>query len=103
MYEPLYFKNFNEYLKHLQNFKGELVSPGGAAQRCGVGRNTVHHWMHKSGVVRSFIYDGQEGKFILISVEDVDTYWLNSEEKAIRDSGLRRTSSSVSKKRYAKA
>lgn len=96
MYEPVYYSNFNIYLNVISSFEGGVISPGGVANYCGVMRSTVHHWMYKSGVVRSFIYEGQEGKFILIPVVDVDEYWLNSEEKAIRDAGLRRTSSSVS-------
>lgn len=103
MYGPIYFDSFVEYLNAISSLKGGVISPGGASTHCGVMRSTVHHWMYNSKVVRCFIYEGREGKFILIPVQDVDNYWLNSEEKAIRDAGIRRTSSSVSKRGYAKA
>ena len=95
MYKPIYFNNFDDYLDYVRRFDGGLISPGAAANKCGVARASVHHWMYKGGFVRSFIYEGREGKYILIPVDDVDEYWSRSEERLKRESKLVRTSSSV--------
>lgn len=96
MCEPMYFNDFNAYLDYVRHFDGDLISPGGAAARCGVTRPTIHEWMYTAKRVRSFIYEGIEGKYILIPISDLDKYWINSPERLKRISQLRRTSSSVS-------
>lgn len=67
-----YFTNENEYIKFLANYKGELLSPGGAANLVNVTRACITNWINRDGKIRAYIYkDPVEGKYIFVDKSDV--------------------------------
>lgn len=65
--------SIDEWLKLCNEHEGELMSPGGIAQKFGVSRATVNNWVFRDHKVTSFVYrKPPHGTYTLVDVSTAE-------------------------------
>lgn len=66
--------SIDEWLKLCNEHEGELMSPGGIAQKFGVSRAMVNNWIFRDHKVTAFVYrTPTNGSYTLVDVATAET------------------------------
>ena len=64
------YKNYLDFEKQVNKFKGRYLSPGGVAKKYEVSRGAVYNWVVRN-VIDAHRYSGPQGSFVVISIDEL--------------------------------
>ena len=64
------YKNYLDFEKQVNKFKGQYLSPGGVAKKYEVSRGAVYNWVVRN-VIDAHRYSGLQGSFVVISIDEL--------------------------------
>lgn len=66
------FNTFEEWIDAYERYGGKMVSPGWIVNQFGVSRSRVSNWIHRDGLLDAYIYEGEEGQYIVIPMDQAE-------------------------------